>query len=562
MVSAPRGVQVQGLGFVENGKPFVLKGLEIQGLYRLDSESLSAYFSAAKEAGVNVVKTNAFSTGFAGAIQTGPAQWNEKALGQLDGLVASAQKAGIRLLLSFTADQGSEGGKASYAAWAGSPNPGVFFFNYQCKDWYGDYVKMLLSRKNTVTGMIHGADPAILGWDLMDSPSCAPGDGDLVNQWIGSMASLVKSLSPHSLIVLTLDPKAAGINPDQAAGQTGVDFVVERPTDVTRAAWTWNQQIGKPAVYLVAKAFSSLKAAQTGFFMACAPPLGADKAATLKEAFALLPAEGTAAGGFGVALTLVPGEGPSLDWEAKQTLQVNLPKPAKVSIRYGLNGKMDQETPLSSVDTLSQQVVLTGLSAGKSYTCQAKAVDASGAAYSNPVLFTAPAVRALTAPAHTRTNNFITVKGDAFYDGTEPFRFVGTNNYYLHFAKPDSLEYVMNWAEKLGFTVMRTWAFGETDKTELQDWEKRNFFVKGPGQFVEQSFKDLDLVVDSAVKHHMRLVLAPANNWADYGGAPMWAKYSVPPIKMIFLKSLKSKRLTRIISSPWSTTSTPQREWP
>jgi mannan endo-1,4-beta-mannosidase len=167
---------------------------------------------------------------------------------------------------------------------------------------------------------------------------------------------------------------------------------------------------------------------------------------------------------------------------------------------------------------------LTGLSAGKRYGFQVKASGPSGIQYSNILAFEAPSLKRLAAPPSAWTKNFITVKGTSFYDGDKPFRFVGTNNYYLHYT-PGSVEYIFSEAEKMGFTVLRTWAFGESSKPVPDDWEKLRYFQTAPGQYVESNLKLLDQVVASAGKHHIRLVLSLAGNWNDFGGAPQWAKW-------------------------------------
>jgi endo-1,4-beta-mannosidase len=227
------------------------------------------------------------------------------------------------------------------------------------------------------------------------------------------------------------------------------------------------------------------------------------------------------------SVSAVSGGEPVLCWEAKENIQVTLAEPARVMVRFGAGGLLDLETPLSEEAALSHQISIPHLRAGKEYTFQVKAMNAETTQFSNISVFSAPPVKALTAKPFKRSDHFITVKGTEFYDGDEPFRYVGTNNYTLHMVEPASLEYILSWAEKLGLTVVRTWAFGETAKNEKDwaGWEKRRYFTTAPGQYREAAFKDLDAVLVSASKHHLRLILALSNNWADYGGAPEWVKF-------------------------------------
>ncbi|HXL73161.1 MAG TPA: hypothetical protein VN963_06000, partial [bacterium] len=413
----------------------------------LPASQMADLFVKAKAAGVEAIKTNAFSLAPASQpIQTGPDQWDEKALVQLDQVTAQAQKAGLKLILSLSADDGPEGGKAAYAGWVGSPNPGVFYLNFQCKGWYEDYVKMLMGRMNSVTGVTYGAHPAILAWDLMDSPQNSQGDAGTVNQWIADMAAFVKTLSPHALVAVTLNPLAPGIAVDLAAGQPGVDFVLDRPTN-TLSAMKWSQQIGKPVVALLDQPAAQPTDLGAGVLVSQPPGAGDDRWTALSSFFTSLSQEG----GFGAkdffaSITAVPYQIPVLSWNAAEKIEVTLTQPARITVRYGLNGLLNQETPLSPEEGLLHPVTLSGLSAGTDYSYQVKSVGGTQTQYSNVSVFSTLKVAALTAPPPVRSNNFISVKGDRFYDGDKLFRFVGTNNYYLHFAKPESLEYVMSWA--------------------------------------------------------------------------------------------------------------------
>ncbi len=522
------GFAVQGLNFEQEGKFSFLSGVETPGLYRLTQEQLTAFFQQVKASGGIVVKTNAYSTGKTqDVLQPGADQWDEKALAKLDQVVATAKKNGIKLVLSLCASSGDEGGTADYASWVGSPNPGVFFINYQCKDWYRHYVKMLLNRVNTITGISYNSDPAILAWDLVDSPSNPNGEPEAIDQWVAEMAPILKSLSPHALVSMTLDSTASGLNISTAAGQSGVEFVFERIFTNSLSPQKWALKLGKPVVAVLEKPQVQSQDLGAGVLVAQGNS-GPDQWKGITSLFANL----TQKGGFGAkdlfaSVSTVPESAPALCWEAKDNIKVVLTEPAKVIVRYGAGGVLDQETKLSAEAAVLHHIVLEHLSAGKEYSFQVKAVSEKNTQYSNISTFSTPKVKALTVPKFIMSKNFITVKNGRFYDGEKVFRFVGTNNYQLHIAEPDKLEYVMDWAEKLGFQVMRTWAFGESNKPEKDwaDWEKRRYFVTAPGHYREEAFKDLDSVVVSAAKHNVRLVLALANNWGDYGGAPEWVKF-------------------------------------
>ena len=55
--------------------------------------------------------------------------------------------------------------------------------------------------------------------------------------------------------------------------------------------------------------------------------------------------------------------------------------------------------------------------------------------------------------------NFVSVKDGKFMLDNEIFRFVGTNNYYMHYSTDKMILDVLNDADNMGFTVLRIWGF-------------------------------------------------------------------------------------------------------
>ena len=80
------------------------------------------------------------------------------------------------------------------------------------------------------------------------------------------------------------------------------------------------------------------------------------------------------------------------------------------------------------------------------------------------------ATRQRPAPAHRRGTGFVTRHGDDLKLDGKPFRFAGTNNYYLMYKSPLMVDDVFADARSAGFTVLRTWGFldiGNQDGSEL-----------------------------------------------------------------------------------------------
>jgi len=153
------------------------------------------------------------------------------------------------------------------------------------------------------------------------------------------------------------------------------------------------------------------------------------------------------------------------------------------------------------------------------------------------------ALAAASGSALAVPSGFVTVDGTGkrFELYGQPFRYVGTNCYYLFDYGTgttyddggnlvgNSKQYVrevLNEAQAQGIKVVRTWAFAAGDTSQALGG-KYNLFEKGsPGNFQETTFKGLDYAVAEARKRGMRVVLALANNWDDYGGMKWYVKHS------------------------------------
>lgn len=110
-------------------------------------------------------------------------------------------------------------------------------------------------------------------------------------------------------------------------------------------------------------------------------------------------------------------------------------------------------------------------------------------------------------------------------DGTcEPFNFVGTNVYYLavraasNASRCEVVE-VLDKAQELGLTVIRTWAFNEGPSR----WHA---FQRAPNSYDERVLEGLDFAVAEASKRGIRLLLALANYWQHYGGVDEYNRWS------------------------------------
>jgi mannan endo-1,4-beta-mannosidase len=134
-----------------------------------------------------------------------------------------------------------------------------------------------------------------------------------------------------------------------------------------------------------------------------------------------------------------------------------------------------------------------------------------------------------------QASGFVTRQGKDFRLDGRPFRFAGSNNYYLMYKSPLMVDDVFADARAAGFTVMRTWGFldignqdgsnsvrGKQEGIYFQYWDGDSpAYNDGP-----DGLQKLDYVLDSARRHGIRLVIPLTNNWNDFGGMDQYVRWA------------------------------------
>jgi mannan endo-1,4-beta-mannosidase len=114
------------------------------------------------------------------------------------------------------------GGFAQYVSWVtGEELPNPFTYQYDWNDFidfsarfytneqanaaYQAYIKMLLNRTNTITGVTYKDDPTIMAWQLANEPRPGRGEPKKENmpafkQWVRETADFIKSVDPNYLV--------------------------------------------------------------------------------------------------------------------------------------------------------------------------------------------------------------------------------------------------------------------------------------------------------------------------------------------------------------------------
>jgi mannan endo-1,4-beta-mannosidase len=236
MVSA-RGVddfvRVSGTGFVLDGHPWYVCGANLwYGAYlgmATNGESrarLARELDRLQKMGINNLRVLGASEACAmsrtatPAIQQAPGRYNEEVLQGLDFLIQEAGKRRIKLVLFLNNFWDWSGGMPQYLAWAErKPAQGLadlpwpeynrhlstFYRNAAAQEWYRQYLAMIISRTNTLTGRKYCDDPTIMTWELANEPRPGmdhddPAFLETFITWVEGAAAYVHSLDRNHLV--------------------------------------------------------------------------------------------------------------------------------------------------------------------------------------------------------------------------------------------------------------------------------------------------------------------------------------------------------------------------
>lgn len=231
--AAPKGfVQVRGARFFVDGRPFRFVGANAAVIYGNEERALMPdTMREAARLGVTVMRI--WASGESGAddgptsgiarndwlnlhpFRRGPDDWNEEAFKSLDRVIAEAARHNMRVQICLTNWWRDTGGVVRYLRWAGAPDAAdetkpfgidaeramLFYTNEKARELYRAHVRKVVSRRNTVTGVLYRDDPAIMGYELMNEAQSVTGRYEERRAWVAEMSSYIKSLDPNHLVV-------------------------------------------------------------------------------------------------------------------------------------------------------------------------------------------------------------------------------------------------------------------------------------------------------------------------------------------------------------------------
>ncbi|KAL9243811.1 hypothetical protein vseg_017653 [Gypsophila vaccaria] len=236
-------VERVGQRLMLDGEPYYVNGwnsywLMDHAVEEFDRVKVKEMMLAGSKMGLTVCRTWGFNDGSYHALQLSPGVFDDRSFQALDFVIAEARRNGVRLILSLVNNLHPYGGKAQYVKWAWEEGVGIsssndsFFFDPSIQTYFKNYIKTVLTRKNTITGIEYRDDPIILAWELINEPRCmSDPSGDTLQEWIKEMSTFIKAIDEKHLVTVGLegfyDSKNAksSINPSEWTGAIGSDFI-------------------------------------------------------------------------------------------------------------------------------------------------------------------------------------------------------------------------------------------------------------------------------------------------------------------------------------------------
>lgn len=286
-------VRVRDGGFTIGGQPYHFLGVNFwfgmnlgAGKNPGDRARLVAELDSLQALGITNLRVMAASEGPATepqrvvpAVQNRPGVYDEEMLRGLDFFLSELARRRMRAVLILNNFFQWTGGMAQYVSWAtGEPIPypetpghtwdefqnfsARFYADERAQSLFEDYARMLIHRRNTVTGVAYRDDPTIMSWQLSNEPR-GFAHSEAYVKWVDRAGAFVKREAPHQLVSLGGEGKL-----DRGTPGTGTQFerVSRSPYldyltvhlwienwgwfDPSRPDSTFNRSVGRTMSYL------------------------------------------------------------------------------------------------------------------------------------------------------------------------------------------------------------------------------------------------------------------------------------------------------------------------
>ena len=230
---SPNFVEVDGAAFTINGQEYTFVGTNFwYGAYlgqegeNGNRDRLRNELDILKEHGITNLRIlgaseeSIFENSLEPVFINKDGSYNEDLLIGLDYLLSEMGKRDMKAVVFLNNFWEWSGGMSMYQSWysdkaAIDPSGGEwtafmrfsaeFYSNEEANSLYRDYIKTLIQRENTITGLKYSEDQSIMAWQLANEPRPGQGEESMSNvpayvEWIDSTAAFIKSLDQNHLV--------------------------------------------------------------------------------------------------------------------------------------------------------------------------------------------------------------------------------------------------------------------------------------------------------------------------------------------------------------------------
>ncbi|MFJ5963350.1 cellulase family glycosylhydrolase [Bacillus sp. NPDC093026] len=199
-------VQTSGTQFVLNNQPFYFAGTNNYYFHYKSKKMVDAVFDDMKAMNLKVIRIWGFHDGTPqenSVLQSSPGVYEESGFRKLDYAIHKAGQEGIKLVIPLVNNWDDFGGMNQYVKWFQAGTHDNFYTDDQIKQAYKNYVRYVLERTNTYTGVQYKNDPAIMTWELANEPRVqSDPTGDILVNWANEMSSFINSIDRHHLVAV------------------------------------------------------------------------------------------------------------------------------------------------------------------------------------------------------------------------------------------------------------------------------------------------------------------------------------------------------------------------
>jgi mannan endo-1,4-beta-mannosidase len=177
------------------------------------------------------------------SLQKSPGVYDADLLAGLDFLLDEMKKRDLTAVIMLGNFWNWSGGFGQYLAWSGAgpipyppPQPNgswdryskytvKFYSNPTAMAMYSDFVQMIVSRTNSISGVHYSEDPTIMAWELANEPRGVKNAKNF-NKWIQQTSQLIKSLDSNHLVTTGCegDDHTAGLDLVKNHSYPSIDY--------------------------------------------------------------------------------------------------------------------------------------------------------------------------------------------------------------------------------------------------------------------------------------------------------------------------------------------------